>query len=90
MRYSDLSEERKEARREAAREWKARNRARRVAEGYVGKPIRHPKPKGRPKQDHAALDAWWEKLKKKHEGQPRLTHSIKPPIFLGPDRGIGA
>lgn len=96
MKYWALTEEQKEQRREAARDWKERNKGRRVDGKYIGDPepgyVQKSAPKQRynqNKREQMQSDAWWEALKKKHAGKPRLKKSIKPPIILGPDKGVG-
>lgn len=77
-----ITVEQLEARRKAAREWKERNKARRTKDGYMEISQREKLKPGPKNGQKLKADAWWEALKKKHEGKPRLGKSIKPPIFL--------
>lgn len=93
----ETEEERIKARREAARRWKKRNKHRRRQGHYFedAGQTRKKKPSVsaiRAKQQKkltrlAKIDEWFDRLRKKHAGKPRLTKSIKPPIplILGDD-----
>lgn len=78
-----LTKEQREARRRAAREWKQRNKNRRTADGYgkAGEPRLKKAPSYKSKRT-PQRDEWWEALKKKHAGKPRLEKSILPPLLL--------
>lgn len=73
-----LTVEQLDARRQAARECKLRNKERRTKDGYKESTATRKKYE----QSSKNRDAWWEALKKKHEGKPRLEKSIKPPVYL--------
>lgn len=87
----ETEEERLKARRAAARRWKKRNKHRRTQDGYLdAKQPRKAKvtaEKIRAKRQKklsrtAKVDQWFDQLRKKHAGKPRLTESVKPPIPL--------
>jgi ribosomal protein L44E len=90
MKAYETEAERIEARRRASREWKERNSLRRAGAVYTGRPVPHPKRKHYPTKRDLQRDAWWEALKAKHAGKPRLDKSIKPYTPLPPGRVVGA